>query len=196
MKLPVKSVKEDDTETKGNICSVCLELYKLGEAIRVLPCSHFYHKNCVDQWLIDHRTCPMCKSNILKALGYQTLPPQLSEEALYALELSQLMFGSGLDDEPPMDIDFRSNEVETVRIPLSNQITLPRGNIVQIVMVPTPDSSESHENDFQDADASSRRSGGGDSSRPATTTTVEMHGEQQQGMEPSEQNPLIPQTSV
>lgn len=30
---------------------------------------HVFHKNCVDPWLLEHRTCPMCKMNILKALG-------------------------------------------------------------------------------------------------------------------------------
>ncbi|KAM7366584.1 hypothetical protein PAMP_016016 [Pampus punctatissimus] len=30
---------------------------------------HLFHKSCVDPWLLDHRTCPMCKMNILKALG-------------------------------------------------------------------------------------------------------------------------------
>ena len=32
-------------------------------------CRHLFHKSCVDPWLLDHRTCPMCKMNILKALG-------------------------------------------------------------------------------------------------------------------------------
>ncbi|KAG7254301.1 hypothetical protein CRUP_015173 [Coryphaenoides rupestris] len=30
---------------------------------------HVFHRSCVDPWLLDHRTCPMCKMNILKALG-------------------------------------------------------------------------------------------------------------------------------
>jgi hypothetical protein len=30
---------------------------------------HVFHKLCVDPWLNEHCTCPMCKLNILKALG-------------------------------------------------------------------------------------------------------------------------------
>ena len=30
---------------------------------------HVFHKMCVDPWLNEHCTCPMCKLNILKALG-------------------------------------------------------------------------------------------------------------------------------
>lgn len=43
------------------------------KAVRVRVCDsvlrHIFHKSCVDPWLLDHRTCPMCKMNILKALG-------------------------------------------------------------------------------------------------------------------------------
>ena len=52
------------------ICfSVCLDVYKIGEAMRILPCSHRFHKACIDQWLLDKRTCPMCKMDILKHYG-------------------------------------------------------------------------------------------------------------------------------
>lgn len=33
--------------------------------------SHIFHKTCVDPWLLEHRTCPMCKCDILKALGIE-----------------------------------------------------------------------------------------------------------------------------
>ena len=49
--------------------SVCLDVYKIGEAMRILPCSHRFHKACIDQWLLDKRTCPMCKMDILKHYG-------------------------------------------------------------------------------------------------------------------------------
>ncbi|ETN77654.1 hypothetical protein NECAME_03072 [Necator americanus] len=32
---------------------------------------HVYHKSCIDPWLLEHRTCPMCKADILKYFGYQ-----------------------------------------------------------------------------------------------------------------------------
>lgn len=31
---------------------------------------HEFHKNCIDPWLIEHRTCPMCKLDVLKFYGY------------------------------------------------------------------------------------------------------------------------------
>ncbi|XP_070572441.1 E3 ubiquitin-protein ligase znrf3-like isoform X2 [Ptychodera flava] len=54
--------KGDDEEPK---CSICLERYFPKQVIRVLPCSHEYHSKCVDTWLIKHRTCPLCKLNII-----------------------------------------------------------------------------------------------------------------------------------
>lgn len=48
---------------------VCLDVYKMGEAMRILPCNHRFHKACIDQWLLDKRTCPMCKMDILKHYG-------------------------------------------------------------------------------------------------------------------------------
>lgn len=30
---------------------------------------HVFHKGCVDQWLLEQRSCPMCKLDILKHYG-------------------------------------------------------------------------------------------------------------------------------
>ncbi|XP_062852305.1 RING finger protein 150a [Trichomycterus rosablanca] len=73
-KLQVRTIRKGDKETESEFdnCAVCIEGYKANDVVRVLPCRHVFHKICVDPWLQDHRTCPMCKMNILKALG---IPP-------------------------------------------------------------------------------------------------------------------------
>lgn len=42
-------------------CSVCLEQVNVGELIRSLPCLHQFHSNCIDPWLRQQGTCPVCK---------------------------------------------------------------------------------------------------------------------------------------
>ncbi|TQE07185.1 hypothetical protein C1H46_007238 [Malus baccata] len=42
-------------------CSVCLEQVTVGELIRSLPCLHQFHASCIDPWLKQQGTCPVCK---------------------------------------------------------------------------------------------------------------------------------------
>ncbi|KAM9375580.1 E3 ubiquitin-protein ligase RNF130 isoform 2-T4 [Pholidichthys leucotaenia] len=74
-KLTTRTVKKGDKETDPdfNHCAVCIEAYQLNDVVRILPCKHVFHKVCVDPWLNEHCTCPMCKLNILKALGIMVL---------------------------------------------------------------------------------------------------------------------------
>ncbi|XP_012508246.1 PREDICTED: E3 ubiquitin-protein ligase RNF133 [Propithecus coquereli] len=71
--LQVRVLKEGDEEINpnGDSCVVCFEHYKLNDTVRILTCKHFFHKNCIDPWILSHGTCPMCKCDILKALGIQ-----------------------------------------------------------------------------------------------------------------------------
>uniref|UniRef100_A0AAY4ERN0 RING-type domain-containing protein n=1 Tax=Denticeps clupeoides TaxID=299321 RepID=A0AAY4ERN0_9TELE len=68
-KLKVRTLKRGDEEvgSEAHSCAVCIEGYKEGEVVTVLTCSHFFHKSCIEPWLLEHRTCPMCKSDILGA---------------------------------------------------------------------------------------------------------------------------------
>lgn len=49
-------------------CSICLEEFLAGtELVRLNPCKHTYHPNCILQWMLDNRnSCPMCRGRILR----------------------------------------------------------------------------------------------------------------------------------
>lgn len=37
----------------------------LWQELRIISCAHEFHKECVDPWLLQHRTCPLCMHNIM-----------------------------------------------------------------------------------------------------------------------------------
>ncbi|XP_066222245.1 RING finger protein 148 [Saccopteryx leptura] len=66
--LQLRALRDGDKELDPNehSCVVCFDIYKPQDVVRVLTCKHFFHKACIDPWLLAHSTCPMCKCNILK----------------------------------------------------------------------------------------------------------------------------------
>ena len=46
---------------RGGECAVCLEPWMVGDEVRTLPCLHRLHTACIDPWLRQNATCPVCK---------------------------------------------------------------------------------------------------------------------------------------
>ena len=59
---PYRKVSVSDLEQQ---CTLCLCNYEAGEFKRTLPCSHVFHKKCVDKWIIEKNTCPNCRAKII-----------------------------------------------------------------------------------------------------------------------------------
>jgi len=59
--LPVVRATEADT---AESCRVCLSDFELNEVLRRLPCSHVYHKGCIDKWLSRNGCCPVDKRRV------------------------------------------------------------------------------------------------------------------------------------
>jgi hypothetical protein len=66
---------------EGNIkCLVCLVEYEVNEEVRTMPCLHFFHKACIDKWLLKRAaTCPICKFNIKQDYNAQSSDQLTSE---------------------------------------------------------------------------------------------------------------------
>lgn len=56
--LPVY-IQQDDN------CAICFDNFEDNQIIRQLPCSHRFHAECVDHWLLNSSSqCPMCRRNL------------------------------------------------------------------------------------------------------------------------------------
>ncbi|KAJ2616410.1 hypothetical protein H4S08_000801 [Coemansia sp. RSA 1365] len=56
--------KQPDSMLKGCIatCIVCIDDFAVGSKMRILPCGHNYHIECIDPWLTSKSSlCPLCK---------------------------------------------------------------------------------------------------------------------------------------
>ncbi|GJJ78848.1 hypothetical protein EMPS_11207 [Entomortierella parvispora] len=60
--LPVEYLTLEDEQDA--VCAICLCEYEDEEELRKMKCNHYFHKECVDEWLRIHRNCPLCKRDI------------------------------------------------------------------------------------------------------------------------------------
>lgn len=60
-------------------CAVCLCEFEDEETLRLIPkCDHVFHSDCIDAWLENHVTCPVCRANLAPQAGDQ---PQAAASA-------------------------------------------------------------------------------------------------------------------
>lgn len=62
--LGVGTDKERTISAEDAACCICLANYGDGEELRELPCTHFFHMECVDKWLKINALCPLCKAEL------------------------------------------------------------------------------------------------------------------------------------
>ncbi|XP_038997841.1 RING-H2 finger protein ATL46-like isoform X2 [Hibiscus syriacus] len=63
--LPVFHYKEIVGPKEPFDCAVCLCEFSEKDKLRLLPmCSHAFHINCIDTWLLSNSTCPLCRATL------------------------------------------------------------------------------------------------------------------------------------
>lgn len=72
--LPVFLYKAVKGLKEGSDCPICLHEFQAEYQLRLLPkCSHAFHLDCIDTWLLSHSTCPLCRGSLLQY--FSNLPP-------------------------------------------------------------------------------------------------------------------------
>lgn len=56
--------RASETDEDSEKCTICLSQFIPQEDVRRLPCMHLFHKDCVDQWLLTNKHCPICRVDI------------------------------------------------------------------------------------------------------------------------------------
>lgn len=63
--LPTKKIDKSMMGDDGKAeCSICMDNVELGTDVAVLPCTHWFHFDCIKSWLVEHDTCPHCRKSI------------------------------------------------------------------------------------------------------------------------------------
>ncbi|KAL2470464.1 RING-type domain-containing protein [Abeliophyllum distichum] len=63
--LPIKKFAKN-LAPQHQSCSICMECFDIDDAddsviVNELPCQHYYHKDCIVEWLNRSNTCPLCR---------------------------------------------------------------------------------------------------------------------------------------
>ncbi|KAF8101677.1 hypothetical protein N665_0201s0004 [Sinapis alba] len=68
-------VKEQRIGNGGVECVVCLCEFQDDDTLSLMPnCCHVYHSSCVNVWLSDHSTCPLCRVDLVIQPGEGSEP--------------------------------------------------------------------------------------------------------------------------
>ena len=58
-------VGTDFKEKNSDFCTICQENYEPQSTIKILPCGHFFHCECIEPWLLNcSNLCPICRKRI------------------------------------------------------------------------------------------------------------------------------------
>jgi len=57
------------TRLTNSSCPICLENFEEQIKIKLLPCEHGFHSECIGPWIADHSdSCPICRQNLADQL--------------------------------------------------------------------------------------------------------------------------------
>ncbi|XP_060178300.1 uncharacterized RING finger protein P32A8.03c-like [Lycium barbarum] len=64
---PAKDGVDPDVvaDSESEICAICQSEFEHEDSIGTLQCGHEYHMDCIRQWLLRKKDCPMSRASVL-----------------------------------------------------------------------------------------------------------------------------------
>jgi len=90
-------------------CPICMEAFGPDKEIRLTPCRHVFHGQCLNGWLNVSRCCPMCRQDFTIAL--QSAPPAIFQPP------------------PPQILPDPTSEPMSQPVPASQRVSLPASQL-------------------------------------------------------------------
>ena len=53
-------------EGKDHVCAICQCNFEEEDQLKILKCMHFYHEECIVQWLKINKVCPVCNHEVIE----------------------------------------------------------------------------------------------------------------------------------
>ena len=76
-------------------CSVCLaDINLLDKEVSILNCGHFFHSQCLNNWLAHQMNCPECRVIVTRDNFVRNIFPKVNDETLRILKILEDKFES------------------------------------------------------------------------------------------------------
>lgn len=63
--IEVKELTPEELDGQELACAICLSDFEAGEGVRKMRCGHMFHVDCIDVWLRQCSSCPLCNQDAL-----------------------------------------------------------------------------------------------------------------------------------
>jgi hypothetical protein len=88
-------------EEEACTCAICLEEFEDKEKVRVLPCKHRFHEDCLVPWLTErHSSCPLCKFDVMQHILDSQGNEGIKQDRTNAVETSNTMVENFQNESP------------------------------------------------------------------------------------------------
>ena len=68
-------------------CSVCLgDINLFDKEVSILNCGHFFHANCLNDWLNQQMNCPECRAIVCRGEFARKIFPKYNQEIIKKLK--------------------------------------------------------------------------------------------------------------